>query len=84
MGGISRNAAEAHLHKLEHFIRAAADAAAPRALAVLRPLRLVLTNLPPDHHEEVAAKARLPARAPARLRHQAPACCAGPHVEHLC
>lgn len=71
VGGISRNAAEAHLHKLEHFIRAAADAAAPRALAVLRPLRLVLTNLPADHREEVAAKARPPARAPALPRHQA-------------
>ena len=57
-GGISRNAAEAHLHKLEHHIRAAADASAPRAMAVLRPLRLVLANLAADHREEVAAKAR--------------------------
>ena len=55
-GGISRNAAEAHLHKLEHHIRAAADAAAPRAMAVLRPLRMTLTNLAADHREEVAAK----------------------------
>ena len=57
-GGISRNAAEAHLHKLEHHIRAAADARAPRAMAVLRPLRVVLTNLAAEHCEEVAAKAR--------------------------
>ncbi|KAK9832832.1 hypothetical protein WJX81_005150 [Elliptochloris bilobata] len=55
-GGISRNAAEAHLHKLEHHIRAVADVTAPRAMAVLRPLRLVLTNLAADHREEVAAK----------------------------
>ena len=55
-GGISRNASEAHLHKLDHHIRTVADAASPRALAVLRPLRLVLTNLAADHREEVAAK----------------------------
>ncbi|BDA41649.1 Glutamine-tRNA ligase [Coccomyxa sp. Obi] len=47
--GITRSDGEIHLHKLDHHIRADLDATSPRALAVLEPLRLVLTNLPADH-----------------------------------
>jgi hypothetical protein len=36
--------------------RADLDAFAPRTLAVLRPLRIVITNLSPDHEEEVEGK----------------------------
>ncbi len=47
--GITRSDGEIHLHKLDHHIRADLDATSPRALAVLEPLRLVLTNLPANH-----------------------------------
>ena len=55
-GGITRSDGEASLAKLEHHIRAELDAHSPRCLAVLRPLRLLLTNLPPDHFQEFPAK----------------------------
>lgn len=42
-------------HKLEHHVRAHLDATSPRALAVLRPLRVVITNVPEGHCEGVAA-----------------------------
>ncbi|GIL78897.1 hypothetical protein Vretimale_110 [Volvox reticuliferus] len=54
--GITRNENIIHMHRLEHFIRAELDATSPRALAVLRPLKLVITNMPEDHFEEVEAK----------------------------
>lgn len=59
--GITRNKNVIPLHKLEHHIRADLDANAPRALAVLRPLKLVFANLAPDHFEEVEAQ-RFPGR----------------------
>lgn len=37
-------------------VRADLEAHAPRALAVARPLRVVITNLPADHVESVQAK----------------------------
>ena len=39
-------------------VRSDADQNAPRCLAVLRPLRVVLVNLPEDHFGEVAARVR--------------------------
>jgi glutaminyl-tRNA synthetase len=54
--GITRSDGEIHLHKLDHHIRADLDATSPRALAVLEPLRLVLTNLPTDHFQAFDAK----------------------------
>ncbi len=54
--GITRNDSEIHLHKLDHHIRTDLDATSPRALAVLDPLRLVLTNLPADHLQTFDAK----------------------------
>ncbi len=59
--GITRSDGEVHPHRLEHFVRADLDAGSPRALGVLRPLRVRLTNLPADHYEEVEAK-RFPGR----------------------
>jgi glutaminyl-tRNA synthetase len=38
---------------LEHCVREDLNARAPRAMAVLRPLKLVLTNYPEDGHEEM-------------------------------
>ena len=54
--GITRAEGEIHLHRLEHHIRADLDATAPRSLAVLRPLRISISNLPKNHFEEVEAK----------------------------
>ena len=54
--GITRSDADIHLHKLEHHVRAELEASSPRMLAVLSPLLVVLTNLPPDHHTIVKAK----------------------------
>lgn len=54
--GITRNDNMVHMHKLEHHIRSELDVSAPRALAVLRPLRVVISNLPEHHYEEVEAK----------------------------
>ena len=39
-------------------VRSEADQHAPRCLAVLRPLRVVLVNLPEDHFREVPARVR--------------------------
>lgn len=53
---MTRSEGEVHLHKLDHHIRADLDASSRRALGVLRPLRLVVANLPEAHYEEVEAK----------------------------
>ena len=53
--GVTRSEGEVHAHKLEHHIRADLDETAPRRLAVLRPLRVRITNLPADHLEQVEA-----------------------------
>ncbi|GAB4821823.1 hypothetical protein N2152v2_008869 [Parachlorella kessleri] len=60
--GVTRSEGEVHLHKLEHHIRADLDATSPRQLAVLRPLRVVIINLPEDHFEEVEGK-KFPGRS---------------------
>lgn len=54
--GITRSEGEVHPHRLEHFVRTDLDANSPRALGVLRPLRVVISNLPDSHFEEVEAK----------------------------
>lgn len=54
--GVTRSEGEVHPHRLEHHIRADLDAGSPRVLGVLRPLRVVITNLPEGHYEEVEAK----------------------------
>ncbi len=42
--GITRNENLVLLHRLEHFVRTELDATSPRALAVLRPLKVGLTG----------------------------------------
>ncbi len=54
--GVTRSEGEVHLHKLDHHIRSDLDATSRRALGVLRPLRVLITNLPEAHFEEVEAK----------------------------
>eukprot|EP00798_Chlamydomonas_sp_ICE-L_P030329 gene30329-35322_t len=54
--GITRNENLIHMHKLEHHIRLDLDASSPRTLAVLRPLKVTITNLPESHFEEFDAK----------------------------
>ena len=54
--GITRSDSVVHLHKLDFHVRADLDAVSPRCLAVLRPLRLTLTNLPASFLEHVPAK----------------------------
>eukprot|EP00878_Enallax_costatus_P027531 GHUV01029655.1.p1 GENE.GHUV01029655.1~~GHUV01029655.1.p1 ORF type:complete len:535 (+),score=80.18 GHUV01029655.1:1463-3067(+) len=59
--GITRNANVIPYHKLEHHVRAYLDASSPRTLAVLRPLRVVLTNVP-EHHSSTVTAASMPGR----------------------
>ena len=62
--GITRNANVVPHHRLEHHVRAHLDAASPRALAVLRPLKVVLTNVPEGWRAEASAR-RFPGRGEA-------------------
>ena len=55
--GITRTGGELPLHILDFHVRAHLHFTSPRTLAVLHPLRLVITNLPEDHLEMVDAKA---------------------------
>ena len=41
------------MSQLEHFIRDELNKHAPRAMTVLRPLKVVITNLPEDHLEQL-------------------------------
>uniref|UniRef100_A0A061SG32 glutamine--tRNA ligase n=1 Tax=Tetraselmis sp. GSL018 TaxID=582737 RepID=A0A061SG32_9CHLO len=50
--GITRSDNRVPLHRLEHFMRLDLDAGSPRAMAVLRPLKVVITNLDEGHYEE--------------------------------
>ncbi|KAF8065733.1 Glutamine--tRNA ligase [Scenedesmus sp. PABB004] len=59
--GITRNANVIPYHKLEHHVRAHLDATSPRTLAVLRPLKVVLTNVPEGEARTVSG-ATLPGR----------------------
>jgi glutaminyl-tRNA synthetase len=43
------------MSQLEHFIRDELNKNAPRAMTVLRPLKVVITNLPEDHLEQLSA-----------------------------
>jgi glutaminyl-tRNA synthetase len=47
--GITKYESLTDVSVLEATVRAELNRAAPRRMAVLRPLRVVLTNLPPDH-----------------------------------
>jgi glutaminyl-tRNA synthetase len=50
--GVSKNNSVVDLALVEHVVRDDLNATAPRAMAVLRPLRLVIENYPEDQMEE--------------------------------
>jgi glutaminyl-tRNA synthetase len=53
--GVSKTNGIVELSLLEHFIREDLNKRAPRVMAVLRPLRLVIDNFPEDRLEELEA-----------------------------
>ena len=53
--GVTRSDQMIGADQLESVLRDALNRAAPRAMAVARPLKVVLTNLPEDHFEELPA-----------------------------
>ncbi|PQA43672.1 glutamine--tRNA ligase [Amnimonas aquatica] len=53
--GISKTEGISDVSLLEFCIREHLESTAPRAMAVLRPLKVVLTNLADDHHEVITA-----------------------------
>ena len=67
--GLTRTGGELPLHIMNYHIGRDLDANSPRTLAVLHPLRLVITNLPQDHLEMVQAKVSPTAAAAACLPH---------------
>ena len=54
--GITRTGGELPLHILDYHVRADLHLTSPRTLAVLHPLKVIITNLPDDHLEMVHAK----------------------------
>ncbi|KAL3136316.1 hypothetical protein ABBQ38_005580 [Trebouxia sp. C0009 RCD-2024] len=55
--GITRTGGELPLHILDFHVRGDLHLTSPRTLAVLHPLRVVITNLADDHFEMMDAKA---------------------------
>ena len=53
--GIAKNESIADIALLEHCLREDLNVRAPRVMAVLRPLRVVITNYPEDQVEELEA-----------------------------
>ena len=53
--GVSKGDSLVHIGLLEHFLRDDLNRRAPRVMAVLRPLRLVIDNYPEDLVEEMEA-----------------------------
>jgi glutaminyl-tRNA synthetase len=53
--GVSKTNGSTELALLEHYVREDLNKRAPRVMAVLRPLRVVIDNYPPDLVEEMGA-----------------------------
>jgi len=53
--GVAKREAIVEMQLLEHFIREDLNKRAPRVMAVLRPLKIILDNYPEDQSEEVEA-----------------------------
>lgn len=53
--GVSKREAIVEMQLLEHFIRDDLNKRAPRVMAVLRPLKIILDNYPEDRSEELEA-----------------------------
>ncbi|MEH6616872.1 MAG: glutamine--tRNA ligase/YqeY domain fusion protein [Porticoccus sp.] len=52
---VSKTDGMVDMSQLEHFVRDELNTNAPRAMTVLRPLKVVITNLPEDHLEQLVA-----------------------------
>ena len=57
--GVSRSEGVVDISMLEHAIREDLDAKAPRVMCVLRPLKVVISNLP-ENHEQLLSMANHP------------------------
>jgi glutaminyl-tRNA synthetase len=53
MIGVSRSDGVVDIAMLEHALRSDLNANAPRAMAVINPLKVVITNMADDHYEEI-------------------------------
>jgi glutaminyl-tRNA synthetase len=53
--GVTKYQSSTDIAVFEHAVRSDLNTRALRRLAVLRPLKVVITNLPADHHEELPA-----------------------------
>jgi glutaminyl-tRNA synthetase len=79
MVGVSRSDGVVDIAMLEHALRSDLNAHAPRAMAVLNPLKVVITNMADDHYEEITMES-MPdisseygsSEAPASLLRQVP------------
>src|SRR5690606_14089385 len=54
--GVARANSTVELSLLEHCVREDLNARAPRAMAVLKPLRVVIDNYPADRTEQIEAR----------------------------
>jgi glutaminyl-tRNA synthetase len=53
--GVAKREAIVEMQQLEHFVREDLNKRAPRVMAVLRPLKIILDNYPEDQSEELEA-----------------------------
>ncbi len=56
MIGVSRSDGVVDVAMLEHALRSDLNANAPRAMAVINPLKVVITNMADDHNEEITVE----------------------------
>lgn len=56
MVGVSRSDGVVDIAMLEHALRSDLNENAPRAMAVLNPLKVVITNMEDDHYEELTVE----------------------------
>ncbi len=56
MIGVSRSDGVVDIAMLEHALRSDLNANAPRAMAVINPLKVVITNMADDHYEEITVE----------------------------
>ncbi len=73
--GVSRTDGITDFAMLEHFVRDDLNRRAPRVMAVLRPLKLVIDNYPEGQSEECDAVNNPEDPLPARARCRSRACC---------
>jgi len=74
MVGVSRSDGVVDIAMLEHALRSDLNANAPRAMAVINPLKVVITNMADDHFEEITMESMpdISAEEPVSLLRQVP------------